>query len=224
MNRKDALAKVAKLMRMSKSANANEAATALRMAQKLMEEHAIDTAELDEDGKEQITEECRTGRGKNGPVYAVMLANLICKAFAVRTIWGEGLSTHRLIFVGPYSRVTIALYCYEVLLRQLERDRRKHLARVRKARNRAARGDTFGAYWVRSASEKIQNFAGLDDSGRLDAYIKSRYSDLASSKTEARKSKAVSHGDAYAGHIAGKAAQLNHAMHGSAPVRLEHLL
>lgn len=222
MNRQEALSKVAKLMRLSKSSNANEAAIALRMAQRLMEDHAIDAAELDESGLEPITDERVVGRGRNTPVYKVALANLVCLAFGVEVIWLLGLAQHQVAFIGPRSRATIATYCYEVLLRQLERDRRKHLSRVRKTKNRNARGDIFGLAWVDGASRQVQVFSGVGEKERIERYRQQEFGGSNAQELKPRQSKAVSHGDAYAGHTAGKSAQINHGVGGSSQARLEH--
>lgn len=223
MNRADALSKVTKLMRMSKSANANEAATALRMAQKLMEEHAIDAVDLDEDGLEPIVvQDGVAGRGRNFPVYRCGLANLLCKTFGLTHYWHRDATSHELRFVGPRSRAAVATYCYTVLLRQLERDRRKFLSRVRKAKNRAARGDVFGAGWVDGAASKLQSFAGTDDSDRINRFVSDNFGEFSTSKVAARKSKAVSANDIYAGHHAGRSAQLDRGVEGSSQAQLEH--
>lgn len=223
MNRADALLKVTKLMRMSKSANANEAATALRMAQKLMEEHAIDAVELDAEGLEPIVEQHGvTRRGRNWPLYRSALANLLCKAFGLTYFWYLESSSHELRFIGPRSRAAVATYCYTVLLRQLERDRRKFLSRVRKAKNRAARGDVFGTGWVSGAASKLQSFAGTDDSERINRFVSDNFGELTERTAAARKSKAVSNNDIYAGHHAGRSAQLDRGVNGNSQVQLEH--
>ena len=221
MDRATVLRKIRACLRLGKSANAHEAAAALRQAQKLMAEYDIEHADVAEDEREAIDEAFTERRGENPPIYVVALMNLIARAFCVQTLSGTLINRARLIFVGPQSRAEVACYAFTVLLRQLERDRRAYLARVRKSANRAARGDVFGTQWVRGASEVISAFVGEMDE-RIAGYLERKYPHLQSTTVETRKNKSVGYGDVAAGHLAGKRARLDRGLDGAASKQLAY--
>lgn len=206
MNREDVLRKVRACLRLSKSANANEAAAAARQAQKLIEAYAIDQAELSEQDQEPICEAIHRRRGHKVPVYVAELANLVCNMCSVEVFVGGDLDNSALHFVGPRTAAEVAQYSFEVLLRQLERAKRAHISRVRKASNRAARGDQFGSGWVHGCWRAMGIADQRTTSTRIAEYMK-RYK-TETVHPEARKSKAVTVNDRYAGHLAGRNAKL----------------
>lgn len=232
-DRAKALDKIRKLLRLSASANANEAAIALRQAQKMMEQYAIDAADVGDAEADPICESEVSRQGKNPPVYAVQLQARIATAFGIRSYcsanWRDSLTNWRgswrcsAVFVGPKAQAEMAAYAYTVLLRQLERDRRVHLSRVRKAANRAARGDQFGVAWVHAASALLSNYAGTDD-GRIDAYIEAKHPDLKQFTAKPRSANGqgrLANNDHWAGRSAGKRAQLARGVSGAGQRMLE---
>lgn len=221
MDRESVLRKVRSCLRLGKSANAHEAAAALRHAQKLMAEYDIEHADVAEDEREPIGEASSERRGEHPPLYVVALMNLIAHAFCVDTFTSALINRTQIVFVGPESRAAVASYAFTVLLRQLERDRRAHLTRVRKSANRAARGDVFGSHWVRGAKQVIGDFVGEKDD-RIEGYIAREYPSLRSVTVESRKNKSVGFNDIAAGHIAGGRARLDRALAGAAPKQLAY--
>lgn len=214
MTRTEAITKVAKLFRLGRSSNPHEAAAALRQAQALMERHSISQAELPEDASESIGEHWVRCRGMRPPVYGIALANLVSEAFGLRHFLRECAGPRpraHLIFVGAQTQAEIGAYTYAVLLRQLERDRCKHLKRVKLPRNRAARGDLFGLGWVSAVREQVQRFAGRDDHQRIQAHIEHRFGPLQHRTRQARSNASVRANDAHAGRVAGQRARLHPA-------------
>lgn len=219
MTRDQAKEKVKKLLRLSASSNVHEAAAALRQAQALMRQHEIDERDVVERSPDDIGEStAEPRRGKNVPVDIVRLANLIAQTFGVSIYWksdgkfGRGcrlLIEQRLVVVGPDSRRDLALYAFVVLQRQLERDKRKHLSRVRKAKNRSARGDEFGIGWVMGVARVLEPWAtSADEQARIDAFLAQSVPDLVSTKVKPRESRAVTFADRQRGAQAGRNAQL----------------
>lgn len=232
MTRDQAKEKVKKLLRLGKSSNVHEAAAALRQAQALMRQHAIDERDVAERSPDDIGESSsEPRRGKHVPVDIVRLANLIAATFGVSIYWqsqgkfGFGarlLIEQRLVVVGPDSRRDLAIYAFDVLHRQLERDKRKHLSRVRKAKNRAARGDEFGIGWVIGVAAVLEPWAtSADEQARIDAFMAQSAPDLVNSKVKARESKAVSFADRERGVHAGRNAELNRGVAGERQRALE---
>jgi hypothetical protein len=147
--------KIKKLFALSKSPNANEAAAALEMAQKLIAEYGIIVSA---DGEFEIIEEDVKGNsGQRPPRYEVYLAIKIAEAFGAKVAYGivkddpnqESLFNNYAYghtFVGVEHRVKIAAFIADVLLRKLKKARRgyiKTLIRVRITKNKIARADEF---------------------------------------------------------------------------------
>lgn len=214
MTRDQARDKVKKLLRLGKSSNMHEAAAAMRQAQALMRQHAIDEQELRETQPDDTVEVTTSGRrGASPPVYAVGLVHGICAAFGVDAIAGGTLQSWRFHFFGPAWRTQLAEYAFTVLLRQLERDRRKHLNRVRLAKNRAARGDVFGVGWAHGVSKVLSAWdLSEEDRERTNALIARKYP-AAKVQTfdvrESRASKCVAFNDHAMGHALGSKARLD---------------
>ncbi len=229
-SRDKALDKIRKLLRLSGSANANEAAIALRQAQVLMAKFAVDAAEVD--GADPIIERGVERKGvKNPSPYSVALRAVIAAAFGLRSFSAQSaeFAGWKLrwkltsMFVGPAAQVEMACYAYIVLLRQLERDRRAHLSRVRKAANRAARGNAFGLAWVAAVSSIVGRYAG-DIDPRIEGYLAAHHPDLTTSEVKARTAKGqdkLACNDHHAGRQAGRRAQLARGVNGSSQRLLE---
>lgn len=117
-DRERKLDKIRKCLRLGKSANANEAATALRHAQAMMRELGIeDEAEV---GMEPTTGEVLiTKEAFGGCKYLNELCGMISRAFGVEAVFeaGNGISRTRanVRYIGPRSRVTMAVYSHKVI-------------------------------------------------------------------------------------------------------------
>lgn len=217
MTRTEALNKVKKLLRLGKSSNAHEAAAAMRQAQALMQQHTIDERDVkDHDPDEVGAERTAPARGKMPAAYAVYLGNAVAAAFGCEVIFDAVPSQHRAAFIGPRSRAQICMYAYTVLLRQLERDKRAHISRVRVRKNRNARGDAFGIGWVTGVKSVLQTWEpSVCEKGQIEAFKARKYPHLKKFDAKARESKAVSFGDHVRGVESGRNARLNRGMAGS---------
>lgn len=156
------LDKIKKCLALSKSDNANEAATALRQAQALMEKHNVnsETLELSEINFSNVD----AGAGKTPPRWIAMLINLIGLAFGVEGIYkttrGSFDATYksRVEFIGFDNAPVIAQYAYAVLLRQLKKGRSDFLETQNKRLKRTTlikRGDLYAEGWIASVYNKI---------------------------------------------------------------------
>lgn len=229
MNREAALKKVLKCLRLAKSSNPNEAATALRHARRLMEEFGITESDAaSAEYTEAISKTC--ARGTNVAPSIGLLINVIADGFRCesvahvrRTSWG---SPHSITveFVGRGADPTIAAYAFDCMRRQLDRDRRNHIARVRKRANREARGEEFAWGWV-LAVEHLFPAAELseDESMALRAALEARHPVMQKLKPrEMGKGGKVSENDFGAGWEAGEKARLHAGVTGEGQRRLGH--
>ncbi len=217
--RERALAKVKKLLRLAGSSNPHESAAALRQAQALMRQFEIDEAEV---GQSDVVECVQKMRGKP-PVYIVALINLLCSVFGCDSVHQRD-SAYQVVFIGVDGHVQMAHFAFLVLRRQIEADRRRHLARVKKPRNRAARGDNFGVAWVHAVRALVETYAtGIDP--RVSQHMSRNYPLLCREKAKSRTSDAAAKRaglDAAAGLQAGAKARLARGLGGSSTLRLEH--
>jgi hypothetical protein len=176
--------KIKKLFALSKSPNANEAATALGMAQKMMEAYGIKRNDVGE--FEVIKEAVKGNGGEKPPRYEVYLVGEIAKAFGCQNAYGvvrlptvnrygyhnyaQGYS-----FVGLEHRVKIAIFITEVLLRKLKRARSeymKKLNRVRLRENKTRRADEFCFGWAITVVSKLHKLANSrDEQQAIDKYV-----------------------------------------------------
>lgn len=214
MNREQLLRKIRACLRLAGSASAHEAAAALRQAQKLMDAYGISRHEVGDVSEAEV----RSGRsGQKLAKSVAALALMVAKAFRCRTVFGvvaRGNGAVTVTFFGEDASPQIAAYSFDVLRRQMDAERRKHLQRVRVPANRAARGEAFAQGWVNSVRDLLPTPPdGHASETALDAYEQQRWPttktlDLGASPS----SGAYSEGDAVAGWLAGKRATLSHGL------------
>lgn len=225
MNREQALSKIKKCLALAKSANAHEAAAAMRQAQKLMAEHALDLASVE---LSEVVEERARAAMNSMPKWEVRLANMVGDAFGCRVIWTK---TRRLIgayrtttdtvvvFIGSATGAQVARYAFEVLSRQCAKLRLAHIQAQPKSCKpitRTARGDHFAGGWVTGVEGLVSKFAGNDaDQLLIEQYVSVKFPDLEDKQVKSRAvGRNVKDDDAMKGYMAGKNAQLNHGLGG----------
>jgi len=175
-------AKIKKLFALSKSPNANEAAIALEMAQKLMIEHGIRRNDVGE--YEVITEEFKGNGGQHPPRYEAHLVSKIASAFGCKYAYGLNKPKSELdywywghTFAGLEHRVKIACFIAEVLLRKLRKARKEYverLIRVRIRKNKIKRADDFCFGWVFTVVDKLSKFTNTPEEQKaIDIYVAS---------------------------------------------------
>jgi hypothetical protein len=178
--------KIKKLLALSNSPNANEAALALEMAQKLMAEYGVKRNEI---GEFEIAKESIDGNGgARPPQYEVYLAGKIAAAFGCRIAYGVVRHIPKSFygnydydpkyghtFVGLEHRVKIASFIADVLLRKLKKARNeymKKLNRVRIRTNKIKRADVFCLGWAFTVVSKLHEFTNTpDEQSAVDNYV-----------------------------------------------------
>jgi hypothetical protein len=178
--------KIKKLLALSKSPNANEAALALELAQKLMAECGVKPNEV---GELEIAEGKTDGNGGvRPPQYEIYLAGKIAEAFGCRIAYGVvrhipksfyGNYYHDPkyghIFAGLEHRVKIASFIADVLLRKLKKARTEYmnkLNRVRIRANKIKRADSFCLGWAFTVVSKLREFTNTpDEQLAIDNYV-----------------------------------------------------
>ena len=222
MNQQKVLEKIKKCLALSKSSNANEAAAALRQAQALMTKYGIadETVAL----SDIETDERPAGTVKNPPQYHQALVALMKRAFGVETLYVVDWYQTRVKFIGVESQAMVAGYAYDVLYRQLKKDRTaylKSLSRYKKA-NKTRKADLFALHWVMAVWGKVEEFNQKDEVKTLvSQYMAAKHEGRQPSKPRKHKAKAGDEDAMYHGFQAGQKASLHQGMTGEDRKRLE---
>ncbi|MFZ6675403.1 DUF2786 domain-containing protein [Undibacterium sp. Xuan67W] len=226
MDKDTAIKKIRKCMALAKSSNPNEAATALRQAQKLMEEFGVEHPELL--AAEVSSEFAKSTCLKSPPRFETVLAETIAKAFACELIFSYQLNRTKFemeggyLFIGVSASPEVAKYTYTVLRRQLAKARADYiktaLKRYKKKTNAA---DTFCEGWVWSVTSKIVAMVPAQEQKQaITAYMGIHHVTTKSLQTRDTKNTHTSMKHSSNGYIEGKSVTLNRGVGAGANVAL----
>ncbi|MGA1856946.1 DUF2786 domain-containing protein [Azospirillum sp. 11R-A] len=221
--------RVRKLLAVARDPGAteHEAATALAMAQRLMEEGGISDQECRaHDACENQTE--RGTRANDPPKWENGLAGLIGRAFACDLIFHM---SGRWSFIGIDPLPEVAAYAFDVLHRQLSRARRTYIAeklkRVTVRANKVRRADLFCDGWVAGVAKTVNRMARRPEDGdAIKAYVALTYPSLTElsprDRNASRNLRDYEHRDWQSGRHDGQSAELNTGVGvgGAAPARI----
>lgn len=219
------IAKIKKLLALSKSSNEHEAALALAKAKELMEIHSLTDAVI---RTADVTEANAVASVKASPSkWEMQLARIVRTAFGVAYLFDSGYGEGQWVFVGVAPAPEIAAYAFQTLLRQVQAQRRGYVAGLPKRLKLATkrnRGNLFALAWVAAVAEKVGNFAGKNRSEDIEAYLENHYPELRPMTARDRNRKIRAH-DASAldaGRAAGRNARLDHGINGgTGPAMIE---
>jgi hypothetical protein len=170
-----AIRKIKHCLALSKSANENEAATALRQAQALMREYRL--TEMDVKLSDVGEVESQFSRAERLPAWERNLSAAVAHVFGCTSLrkcrWDAAKNriVARASFVGVTPAQHIALYAFEALLTKLKLARKEYAAAVRAGVYRSSysaetAGDHFALAWVNEVYGKLCALVpkGEDDS------------------------------------------------------------
>ena len=223
MDRDQALAKIKKCLALANSGNPHEAAAGLRQAQKLMAEH--DLGELDVE-LAQVSEGKTAVRSSPKNLWEALLTNLVADSFGCVHLYRQvfswdSTSKFQNVFIGVGAAPEVAKYAYEVLSRQLVKDRSAHIKKQPsrcKSLTKTARGDEFARGWIYGVRGLVERFAGKEENQLLiEQYMQAKFPDLKTQKSVNRAlGRNVNSQDLYEGISAGRSADLNRGVGGLA--------
>ena len=170
------IGKIKKCLALSKSDNANEAASALRQAQALMRKHGLDEVALAGAEVSDAEVETKSANASRPPVWEAQLLILVGDAFGCRPLVMRGArqydgrrSKAGFRYIGLTANALTAAYTYTVLLRQLKGCRGQHLSTLRAeaksegwkltAGEERSAGNAFCLGWLREVSGLVSTFA-----------------------------------------------------------------
>jgi hypothetical protein len=160
-----AIRKIKHCLALSKSANENEAATALRQAQALMREYRL--TEMDVKLSDVGEVESKFSRTERLPAWERNLSAAVAQVFGCTSLrsrrWCKVKDRiiERASFVGVTPAQHIALYAFEALLTKLKLARKEYAAGVRSGQHRSSysaetAADHFAIAWVGEVYGKLQ--------------------------------------------------------------------
>jgi len=173
--------RIKKLLALSRSPNPSEAASALKMAQALMEKYRIARADINTfDIGEEIAS---TAFRHDPPRYEAVLISQISSAFDCKNLYHIKAGTCVWHFIGLRHRAEVAAYIGQVLLRKLKSaraDYTKSLCRVRSKYRKTQRADDFCKGWVAVVTDKLPAFAGMsvEEKKALELYMNNNHQNL----------------------------------------------
>lgn len=185
-----ALEKIKKCLALSESSNPHEAQAALRQARKLMDKFHLDYSDVDASRAQE--HEFKIGTGSRAPVrWVKMLGNTVGASMGCVTFFRHGSLGQSIIFIGETGNAELAGYAYEVLLRQLERQRKEFVAKLNghKKSDKRVLGSRFAEGWISAIAAKVNEFGGVSEEAEraINAYCTRVYPDVAVSKMPRRK-------------------------------------
>lgn len=125
MNIKDVITKIQKLLALSKSDNANEAAVAAAQAQKLMDEYRISSMQLEAEDDPMVKAVPIYGDSRSRrSTWKGKLACTIGLHNGVYTVWYGGILT----LTGAESDILITKYLFDFCVREIESVTKKECA------------------------------------------------------------------------------------------------
>lgn len=154
MDKDQALEKIKKCLNLSKSSNPNESAIALKQMRKIMQEYNIGMGEV----QESIIRQANSYIGGRLVLWKQKLAKIVAEAFDCCFCWGGDDKSIK--FFGIESNAEIALYAYETLVSQLDRDRKKYMKENHKDQSRANRNKISNTYcfgWLKKIQSAVEN-------------------------------------------------------------------
>jgi hypothetical protein len=175
------LGKIKKCLALSKSSNANEAATAMRQAQKLMEAHGVTSLDLQisDVGEAEVKSAVSVSVVRQWELY---LVKTIAKAFGCQVMWKASISHAadnyaRFVLIGLKQQVEIAVYVCVVMQRRLVKSRREFISPFSKRGTTSKKdlttiADSFCIGWVHEVEKTVMEFAlGEDAKTAIQSYI-----------------------------------------------------
>lgn len=204
--------KIAKLLALATSDNANEAATARRQAQAMMDKYNLTQGDV---AAAAVYEKAaKTNSKHQPPLYLSHLALLVCRAFGCEVVAqnGGGCLDSSMLFMGLGIKPELAAYTFDVLRRQLQKDRTaftKGLSNRMKRTTKTRKADAFCDAWLGRIHRQVTEFAGTEhDKSAIAAYKKGRFKNLQDDTRQGRQTRADDYAAMLAGSMAAKDVEL----------------
>lgn len=188
------ISRIKKCLALSKSANPNEAAQAIKTAQRLMMKHNVQQFDV------SVTQtRCGVKLGARVPDYINMLVGYLSSAFSCSAIyslhyerverWNSRFNCYQhtdkkvtvVDFVGELHASSVCSYTFEVLHRLLHEQRKtfvNSLHRNNKKSTKTGKADAFCYGWVVAVARQLPDMSVADDLIKdRESYIEKHFGD-----------------------------------------------
>jgi hypothetical protein len=212
------IARITKLLALSRSANQHEAAAALAKAQALMSAYDITKDMMDAADISSVM--TKAGATVYPAEWEARLARLIAHAFGCKHLFDNG--DWEYLGIDPAPK--LAVYTFACLIRQARRARSDYIKQKCKRLSisgKTRRADLFSGAWVQAVANQVHAFARPTRPDKaIAAYIKMHYGDLEDLTTRDRQGNKNLRGNDHKaladGLRAGKGVTLNQGVGGGA--------
>lgn len=176
VNKNKTIDKIQKCLRLSESANANEAASALRQAHLLMSKFHISEHEV----VDLVRESSAHSAGYfNPPYWAVALSDLIAQAFECRAyVQHREDNWPQFKFIGMGSSAEVAAYTFTYLYRVLRAARRSYMNEnpLEDKEEHRRRGNVFAQAWLFHIAKTVAEFSFNGTyTEKIEEYVSAHY-------------------------------------------------
>lgn len=187
--------RIKKCLALAQSDNPNEAATAMRQAQKLMREHNLTESSLHISKVKE--NRVKFGNGaRRAPEWMNCLASTCALAFDCHVLMTTNrfLNEKEVVYIGIGEAPKMAEYCYEVLARQLVHARNEYCKSLKKQHGYVPRGhsNSFALGWVLAVKSKLDKMKieGVTENALvkvsdsiIDDYLKKMFGEIPQMKS-----------------------------------------
>ena len=160
MDKAKIIDKIKKCMALGNSSNANEAAAALRQAQKMMNMHGLTEDDIEGSNYKNDTVECPIQANKKTPVHLNKFVGIIMRAFQVKAVIETNVrvsdASYRIRYFGPNHRVTMAAYAHVVIFRAMEAAWRDQLKKDPSWKGVRGARLSFMVGWLEEIASKVE--------------------------------------------------------------------
>lgn len=170
------LTKIKKCLALAGSDNPNEAATAMRQAQALMDKHGLTTQDITMSDLGESRSKSQTMARNKPAQWEMQLAAVVGQAFGCRLMFasypaqtkGAQKNFGAYVFVGLTQQAAVAGYTATVLIRKCKRARAAWIAEhfdfltsgVKGGKRLATRmGDAYAEGWIARIAQQVRDFA-----------------------------------------------------------------
>ena len=193
MDKSKVIEKIKKCMALGGSSNPNEAAAALRQAQKMMEMHDLTEDDIEGSNYKNETVDCPIQANKTVPVHLTRFVNVIMKAFQVKAVVESNVRisdrSYRIRYFGPNHRVTMAAYAHTVIYRAMEAAWKEQLKLRPEWKGVRGARLSFMVGWLEAIAAKVNDIGWPEGEEARTEVIKNEFYSTSLVKTKQRNNR-----------------------------------
>lgn len=179
--KRKALQKIAKCLELSNSSNINEAAQAIKMAQRLMEKYGLEQDDIDFINMGKTTAQTLLPTNISDPILKIIRS--INRRFGVECVLINHKGLKKAEFIGDADKAIFAAFAFDIVYREMNehvgqfRNRFQGTGTSLQEVSRRVNSFTYG--WLESAASKLPDLAGEEKiDNKIKNYIDSQFKNI----------------------------------------------